>query len=207
MAINWHSFQLSTGDPMLALSHVFRRHLKDYATKILIANLPKSSTGSSLVGSTSSASLTSMTNTLTKDLKDFSTQGFIQNVQSFLKEGEAVRMTADERVFVCSAIVTAEYIIGKILIDTYRENFLKPCLTRQFFHKEILRFGDIFKLDHIFKYVLYKFCTRLLEAFVLAIFLSLTSPFLRSMKISSKFSSLQKIEIFLWKKYLPMDMV
>jgi hypothetical protein len=106
--------QLSTGDPMLALANVFRRHLKDYANKILFAHLPKSSTtGSSLVGSTSSASLSSMTNTLTKDLKDFSTQGFIQNVQSFLKEGEAVRLTADERVFVCSAIVTAEYIIGK----------------------------------------------------------------------------------------------
>ena len=38
---------------------------------------------------------------------------FLQNVQSFLKEGEAVRLTPDERVFVCSAIVTAEYIIGK----------------------------------------------------------------------------------------------
>ena len=37
----------------------------------------------------------------------------MQNVQSFLKEGEAVRLTPDERVFVCSAIVTAEYIIGK----------------------------------------------------------------------------------------------
>ena len=99
---------------MLALANVFRRHLKDYANKILTTNLPKSaSAGSAIVGSSSTASLSSMTNTLTKDLKDFSTQGFIQNVQSFLKEGEAIRLTADERVFVCSAIVTAEYIIGE----------------------------------------------------------------------------------------------
>ena len=54
---------------MLALANVFRRHLKDYANKILLAHLPKSSSaGGSIVGSSSTPSLTSMTTTLTKDL-------------------------------------------------------------------------------------------------------------------------------------------
>jgi len=69
---------------MVSLANVFRRHLKDYGNKILLAHLPKPPPpGGSIAAS--SAALTSMTTTLTKDLKDFSTQGFIQNVQSFLK--------------------------------------------------------------------------------------------------------------------------
>ena len=37
--------QLSTGEPMIALANVFKKHLKEYATKILLANLPKLSSG------------------------------------------------------------------------------------------------------------------------------------------------------------------
>ena len=99
--------QLSTAEPMLALQNIFRKHLREYASKILLANMPKTSGGQS--------ALTSMTN-LTKDLKDFkdfSTQGLIQNFQSLLREGDTVKITPDERVFLCSVVVTSEYIIGK----------------------------------------------------------------------------------------------
>ena len=32
---------LFTGEPMLALTNVFKKHLKEYATRILLENLPK----------------------------------------------------------------------------------------------------------------------------------------------------------------------
>ena len=98
--------QLSTAaEPMLALQNIFRKHLREYASKILLANMPKSTAAGS------QGALASMTS-LTKDLKDFSTQGLIQNFQSLLREGDTVRISPDERVFLCSVVVTSEYIIG-----------------------------------------------------------------------------------------------
>merc|ERR1719259_1259533 len=89
---------------MLALQNIFRKHLREYASKILLANMPKSTAAGS------QGALASMTS-LTKDLKDFSTQGLIQNFQSLLREGDTVRISPDERVFLCSVVVTSEYII------------------------------------------------------------------------------------------------
>ena len=52
-----------------------------------------------------------MTNTLmTRDYKELSSQ-LQQNFQALLKEGEPLKLHPDERVFICSVIVTAEYII------------------------------------------------------------------------------------------------
>lgn len=95
--------ELSTGEPLLALTNVFKKHLKEYASRILIAHLPK-------LAQQQTSSLTSMTNTLmTRDIKELSTQ--LQNFHSLLKEGEQIKLHPDERVFICSVIVTAEYII------------------------------------------------------------------------------------------------
>jgi len=100
------------------LQNIFRKHLRDYATKILLANMPKAGAGGSLMAGGSGGggggqigALASMTTNLTKDLKDFSTQGLIQNFQSMLREGDTVKVTPDERVFLCSVVVTSEYII------------------------------------------------------------------------------------------------
>jgi hypothetical protein len=111
--------QLSTGEPLLSLTNVFKKHIKDYASKLLLANLPKVSqtTGQGGVSTSSSAATlssmkSSMTNSLmTRDLKDFSTQGLIQNFQSLMREGVSIKLHPDERVFICSVIVTSEYII------------------------------------------------------------------------------------------------
>ena len=110
--------ELSKAEPMLALQDIFKKHLREYATKILLANMPGkngANTGSSTSAMGQSA-LTSMTN-LTKELKDIkdfsSAQGLMQNFQSILKEGDAVKISPDERVFLCTVVLTSEYIIGK----------------------------------------------------------------------------------------------
>lgn len=131
--------QLSTAEPMLALQMIFRKHLREYATKILISNMPgkQSVVGSGGGGATAAASpaapagsaiaavssaalaqnaIASSVSSLTRELKDFSTQGLLQNFQSFMKEGEPVKITPDEWVFLCSIIVTSEYIIGELYI-------------------------------------------------------------------------------------------
>ena len=38
--------QLSTAEPMLALANVFKKYLREYATKVLITNLPKTNVSS-----------------------------------------------------------------------------------------------------------------------------------------------------------------
>ena len=104
--------ELSRAEPMLALQKIFKKHLKEYATKILIANMPgKASTSTSSSAAVGQYALTNLTKELKEVvLKDFSNpQGLIQN---FFKEGDS-KITPDERVFLCSVIVTSEYIIGK----------------------------------------------------------------------------------------------
>ena len=92
---------------MIALTTVFKKHLKEYADRILVANLPKLSQPANV--STSAASL--MTSTLmTRDIKELSTQ--LKNSYTLLKEGEQIKLLEpDEKVLICSVIVTSEYII------------------------------------------------------------------------------------------------
>ncbi|XP_064460865.1 vacuolar protein sorting-associated protein 53 homolog isoform X2 [Ornithodoros turicata] len=79
--------QLSTGQPLLALAQVFKRHLSDYATRVLQGSLPKT-------GSTSS-----------------SAAALMHNFQSLLKEGETPRLTSSEVCHVCGVLGTAEYCL------------------------------------------------------------------------------------------------
>ncbi len=109
--------QLSTGEPMLALTNVFKKHLKEYASKVLLSNLPKigceAKQGATSSTASAAATLSSMTTSLmTRELKDFSAQGLMRDLQSILKEGDSIKLHPDERVFICSVIVTSEYIIG-----------------------------------------------------------------------------------------------
>ncbi|XP_046386113.1 vacuolar protein sorting-associated protein 53 homolog [Ischnura elegans] len=93
--------QLSTGQPMLDLAGTFQKYLKEYAVKLLQNNLPKISTP---------GSLTSMSS-LTRDFRDLSKSGIIQNFQSLLKEGEVTRYTREEQEKVCSILTAAEYCL------------------------------------------------------------------------------------------------
>lgn len=93
--------QLSTGQPMLGLSSTFQRYLREYAVKLLQNNLPKITAGS--LGSSMSS--------ITRDFRDLSTSGFIQNFHSLLKEGEVTRYTSEEQARVCSILTTSEYCL------------------------------------------------------------------------------------------------
>lgn len=94
--------QLSTGQPMLGLAATFQRYLREYAVKLLQNNLPKIAAPGSIGSSMSS---------ITRDLRDLSTSGLIQNFHSLLKEGEVTRYTHEEQARVCSILTTAEYCL------------------------------------------------------------------------------------------------
>uniref|UniRef100_A0ACB8ECL2 Vacuolar protein sorting-associated protein 53 n=1 Tax=Sphaerodactylus townsendi TaxID=933632 RepID=A0ACB8ECL2_9SAUR len=78
--------QLSTGEPMIALTTIFQKYLREYARKILSGNLPKTSSGSSGL-------------TITSLLKE--------------KEGsEVAKFTLEELCLICSILSTAEYCLA-----------------------------------------------------------------------------------------------
>ncbi|CAL1538897.1 unnamed protein product [Lymnaea stagnalis] len=77
--------QLSTGQPLLDLTKTFQKYLKEYAHRILLANLPK----------------------LSKDMGNISSASGL--IQSILKEGEVTKLTEDEQCRICSLLCTAEY--------------------------------------------------------------------------------------------------
>ncbi|EGV96736.1 vacuolar protein sorting-associated protein 53 homolog [Cricetulus griseus] len=78
--------QLSTGEPMIALTTIFQKYLREYAWKILSGNLPKTTS--------SSGGLT---------------------ISSLLKEkegSEVARFTLEELCLICSILSTAEYCLA-----------------------------------------------------------------------------------------------
>jgi hypothetical protein len=90
--------ELSTGqpEPMLALANLFRKYLREYTCRVLMASLPK-------IGNTAGGSLQLPAISQLSQLKDLSqlsqaTTGILANFGSLLKEGEAVRFSAAEQV-------------------------------------------------------------------------------------------------------------
>ncbi|XP_042298584.1 vacuolar protein sorting-associated protein 53 homolog isoform X2 [Sceloporus undulatus] len=78
--------QLSTGEPMIALTTIFQKYLREYARKILSGNLPKTSSGGGGL-------------TITSLLKE--------------KEGsEVAKFTLEELCLICSILSTAEYCLA-----------------------------------------------------------------------------------------------
>ncbi|XP_012861279.3 vacuolar protein sorting-associated protein 53 homolog [Echinops telfairi] len=78
--------QLSTGEPMIALTTIFQKYLREYAWKILSGNLPKTTS--------SSGGLT---------------------ISSLLKEkegSEVAKFTLEELCLICSLLSTAEYCLA-----------------------------------------------------------------------------------------------
>lgn len=78
--------QLSTGEPMIALTTIFQKYLREYAWKILSGNLPKTTS--------SSGGLT---------------------ISSLLKEkegSEVAKFTVEELCLICSILSTAEYCLA-----------------------------------------------------------------------------------------------
>ncbi|EFX86362.1 hypothetical protein DAPPUDRAFT_313250 [Daphnia pulex] len=79
--------QLSTGQPMLSLASVFKKYLREYASRLLQSNLPSSGGAA----------------------------GLIQNFQSLLKEGDmsstSPKYSKDDIARICTILTTAEYCL------------------------------------------------------------------------------------------------
>ncbi|XP_068086641.1 vacuolar protein sorting-associated protein 53 homolog [Anabrus simplex] len=87
--------QLSTGDPMLGLTKVFQRYLREYANRLLLANLPKLRRVAPPSSGVSTATLSTT----------------VSLFGSFMKEGEVLRYSREEQARVCSILTTAEYCL------------------------------------------------------------------------------------------------
>uniref|UniRef100_A0A8C1T454 Vacuolar protein sorting-associated protein 53 homolog n=1 Tax=Cyprinus carpio TaxID=7962 RepID=A0A8C1T454_CYPCA len=98
--------QLSTGEPMIALTTIFQKYLREYAWKILSGNLPKTSTNSGGL-------------TISSLLKE--------------KEGsEVAKFTMEELCLICSILSTAEYCLATTqqLEEKLKEKVDKPLMER-----------------------------------------------------------------------------
>nr|SVE77481.1 EOG090X02G1 [Daphnia lumholtzi]SVE78111.1 EOG090X02G1 [Daphnia lumholtzi] len=109
--------QLSTGQPMLSLTSVFKKYLREYATRLLQSNLPRSNNTSSITP-VLPMSMSSLTKDFTRELRDLSSggaAGLIQNFQSLLKEGDmsstSPKYSKDDIARICTILTTAEYCL------------------------------------------------------------------------------------------------
>lgn len=107
--------QLSTGQPMLSLTAVFKKYLREYATKLLQNSLPRAPSSSMAAAM---PSMSSITKEFTRELRDLSTggaAGLIQNFHSLLKEGDlssaANKYSKDDVARICTILTTAEYCL------------------------------------------------------------------------------------------------
>ena len=91
--------QLSTGQPMVALAKLFQKYLREYATKILTNNLPKTPAPPTSVTLTGNITFTAVTNLLKE-----TTTGSKDNQ-------EANRLSMGELNLVCSILSTADYCL------------------------------------------------------------------------------------------------
>eukprot|EP00096_Caligus_rogercresseyi_P012763 TRINITY_DN5455_c0_g1_i2.p1 TRINITY_DN5455_c0_g1~~TRINITY_DN5455_c0_g1_i2.p1 ORF type:complete len:688 (-),score=266.96 TRINITY_DN5455_c0_g1_i2:196-2259(-) len=109
---------LSTGEPMIQLTKLFKKYLGDYAAKVLVSNLPSLKAADKLPN-------------IIKDIS--SPAGFLQNVQSFLASKESdspgLQLTPDEKVLVCTFLITSEYCLET---TTQLEGKLKDIVDHEF---------------------------------------------------------------------------
>lgn len=97
--------QLSNDQPMYDLAMIFKKYLREYASKVLEANTPKMQSVQNTIGNSMSL--------LTKDLQNLSTAAG-QVFYNFLKEGESQRFTKNDLIRICSVLTTAEYCLETV---------------------------------------------------------------------------------------------
>jgi len=101
--------ELSTGQPMLSLSSLFRKYLSEYTRRVLVPSLPRVGSASVTQPMPSIPSMTQL-----RDLKELSqaTTGILANFSSLLKEGgDSVRFSPADQEVICMVLVTVEYCI------------------------------------------------------------------------------------------------
>lgn len=99
--------QLSNGKTLFDLVLVFKKYLREYASKILENQIPK-------VNAPANATITSSMSLLKqKDFQNLQTAAN-QVINSFMKEGEVPRYTKEERILVCKILTTSEYCLETV---------------------------------------------------------------------------------------------
>ena len=102
--------ELSTGQPLLDLAGLFKKYLREYTSKVIMAGLPNigGNVAQTLPSSLSMSQLSGL-----KDLSGLSqaTTGILANFSSMLKDGESVRFSPSDQVMICSCLVTVEYCL------------------------------------------------------------------------------------------------
>ncbi|XP_058977146.1 vacuolar protein sorting-associated protein 53 homolog [Musca domestica] len=97
--------QLSNEQPMYELAMVFKKYLREYASKVLEFSIPKLLSSSTSIGKSMSL--------LTRDMQNLSTAAG-QVIHNFLKEGDAQRFTRDDLIRICCVLTTAEYCLETV---------------------------------------------------------------------------------------------
>ncbi|XP_055858005.1 vacuolar protein sorting-associated protein 53 homolog [Episyrphus balteatus] len=115
--------QLSNDQPMYDLAMIFKKYLREYASKVLEANTPKMQNVQNSIGNSMSL--------LTKDLQNLSTAAG-QVFYNFLKEGESQRFTKNDLVRICCVLTTAEYCLETV---QQLEDKLKDKVTPAYVNK------------------------------------------------------------------------
>ncbi|KAM8717272.1 hypothetical protein ACLKA7_004041 [Drosophila subpalustris] len=99
--------QLSNEQPMYDLALVFKKYLREYASKVLEGSTPK------LVPSSTSSSIGKSVSLLTRDMQNLSTAAG-QVFHNFLKEGDTQRFGRDDLVRICCVLTTGEYCLETV---------------------------------------------------------------------------------------------
>uniref|UniRef100_A0A1B0A5Y5 Vacuolar protein sorting-associated protein 53 homolog n=1 Tax=Glossina pallidipes TaxID=7398 RepID=A0A1B0A5Y5_GLOPL len=97
--------QLSNEQPMYELALVFKKYLREYASKVLESSIPKLLTTSTSIGKSMSL--------LTRDMQNLSTAAG-QVIHNFLKEGDAQRFSKSDLIRICCVLTTAEYCLETV---------------------------------------------------------------------------------------------
>ncbi|XP_064540481.1 vacuolar protein sorting-associated protein 53 homolog [Drosophila montana] len=99
--------QLSNEQPMYDLALVFKKYLREYASKVLEGSTPK------LVTSSTGSSIGKSVSLLTRDMQNLSTAAG-QVFHNFLKEGDTQRFSRDDLVRICCVLTTGEYCLETV---------------------------------------------------------------------------------------------
>ena len=115
--------QLSNEQPMYDLALVFKKYLREYASKVLEFSIPKLVSTSTSLGKNISL--------LTRDMQNLSSAAG-QVFQNFLKEGDSQRFSKDDLIRICCVLTTAEYCLETV---QQLEDKLKEKVTPAFVSK------------------------------------------------------------------------
>lgn len=103
--------QLSNGKPMYDLAMIFKKYLREYASKCLEQKIPKLSTPSATASHLATNISTSILNR--ENFQQFSTAAG-QVLQNFLKEGDVARYSDDDLIQICYILTTSEYCLETV---------------------------------------------------------------------------------------------